>query len=314
MKEKTKIDERLTLLGMDIARIAVVVSLTLLLLFTIYLFFPSPVPSTNSADKPVLRYDSTRTYTMADTTFADITKKIFKNSIVVSVKTDSTNKSSASPPAPGCTFCIKDKMDSVYKYYVLLFAVLIATVILPRLKSIKADATGISLDTYDKNQANSTTEKNTTPPTKEEAGVEEKALDPFRNIIDDGGQPANQPAILSYSTDPQKGRWGGNDLANYRKLTAIVKETNWSKEIFDITLHVESTDTINHPLSGTVVFHLHPTFSNANPQIFVIDGIARLNINAWGAFTVGAEVDGIRTKLELDLASLTDAPNVFKSR
>lgn len=314
MEEKTTIDEKLTLFGMGIARISVVVSLALLLLFTIYLFLPSNVPFTSSAEKPVLRYDSTRTYTMADTTFADTTKKIFKNSIVVSVKIDSTNKSSATPPAPGCTFCIKEKMDTIYKYYILLFAVLISAVILPRLKSITANATGITIDTYEKKQTNDTTEKNTTPPTKEEAGVEEKPLGPIRNMIDDGGQPANQPAIISYSSDPQKGKWGGNDVANYRKLTAIVKETNWNKEIFDVTLQVESTDPVNHPLSGTVVFHLHPTFSNANPQIFVIDGIARLNIKAWGAFTAGAEADGIHTKLELDLAKLSDAPEIFKSR
>ena len=81
MEEKTTIDEKLTLFGMGIARISVVVSLALLLLFTIYLFVPSHVPFTSSAEKPVLRYDSTRTYTMADTTFADTTKKIFKNSI-----------------------------------------------------------------------------------------------------------------------------------------------------------------------------------------------------------------------------------------
>ena len=307
-------DEKLIKLAMTIAKLAVAISLVLLVLFTAYLFWPSSTPSTAGAVKPALRYDSTWMYTTNDTTFADTSKKIFKNSIIVTVKTDSTNKSTPTTSTAGCTFCIKDKMDTIYKYYILLFAVLISAVILPRLKSITANATGITLDTYEKKQTNDTTEKNTTPPTKEEAGVEEKPLGPIRNLVADGGQPQNQPGILSYSSDPQKGNWGRMSVANNRKLTAVVKESSWSKEIFEVTLLVESLDPVSHPLTGIVVFHLHPTFSNANPQIFVINGIAELNVKAWGAFTLGAETDGGITKLEQDLAELPDAPQIFRSR
>ena len=45
-----------------------------------------------------------------------------------------------------------------------------------------------------------------------------------------------------------------------------------------------------------------------------VNGIATLQLIAYGAFTVGAECDGGTTKLELNLAELPDAPQLFKER
>jgi hypothetical protein len=39
-----------------------------------------------------------------------------------------------------------------------------------------------------------------------------------------------------------------------------------------------------------------------------------LKLTAWGAFTVGVLADEGRTKLELDLSELEDAPEDFRSR
>ena len=35
-------------------------------------------------------------------------------------------------------------------------------------------------------------------------------------------------------------------------------------------------------------------------------------VDAFGPFTVGAEVDGGKTQLELDLANVPDAPSAFR--
>jgi hypothetical protein len=66
------------------------------------------------------------------------------------------------------------------------------------------------------------------------------------------------------------------------------------------------------PVQGPVVFHLHDTFS---PNVIPVDpvgGVATLDLTSYGAFTVGAILaDG--TKLELDLASLAEAPQEFRA-
>ncbi|MBB3837646.1 uncharacterized protein YneF (UPF0154 family) [Runella defluvii] len=103
------------------------------------------------------------------------------------------------------------------------------------------------------------------------------------------------------NNDPQKGQWGGLNERNGRRLSAIVKSSEGKEGLFDVFLKVESIDA-NLPLTGAVKFHLHPTFFNSNPIIFVQDGKAELKLVAWGAFTVGAETENGNTQLELDLA------------
>lgn len=52
-------------------------------------------------------------------------------------------------------------------------------------------------------------------------------------------------------------------------------------------------------------FYLHPTFTNNKPIVPVVNGIAELNLRAWGAFTIGA-ITSNNTLLEIDLAELKD--------
>ena len=117
----------------------------------------------------------------------------------------------------------------------------------------------------------------------------------------------------TYTSDPQKGQWGGHPKRNGRELLAdITSEPGPANESwYRIRLTVRSTDR-DRPLVGTVRFHLHPTFET--PKEVAIDASeeARLELLAWGSFTAGAEVDEGRTKLELDLAELKDAPERFR--
>lgn len=116
-----------------------------------------------------------------------------------------------------------------------------------------------------------------------------------------------------YTEDPQKNMWGKSPIANERKLSATVIPVSGNTELFKVQLKVISTNP-ERPLKNKVVFHLHPTFPNSDPSIYVVQAEAKLELIAWGAFTVGAEADNGATKLELDLAELAEAPLLFKSR
>jgi MinD-like ATPase involved in chromosome partitioning or flagellar assembly len=123
---------------------------------------------------------------------------------------------------------------------------------------------------------------------------------------------ADEPAAFVDVDDPQLGRWGGraeNDSPG-RRLEARVTEgqNGW----FKVALAVHATGKV--PLTDTVEFHLHPTFRPSVAQVSVRDGKAEIEMSAWGAFTVGASADGGATRLELNLAELVDAPELFKQR
>jgi hypothetical protein len=113
--------------------------------------------------------------------------------------------------------------------------------------------------------------------------------------------------------DPQKGQWGGEPIADGWELSATVqKET---EDWFLIRLRVGPVEGVAKKLSGPVDFHLHDTFI---PQTVTqqpdADGCARLDQWAYGAFTVGAEIREDKTRLELDLSNLANAPQTFRER
>jgi hypothetical protein len=112
--------------------------------------------------------------------------------------------------------------------------------------------------------------------------------------------------------DPQKGRWGGRPERSHRHLSARVAalDDGW----FLVQLQVASTDPAKHPLSGKVRFHLHDTFPQPTLELPVAKGVATLELRVYGAFTVGAEADEEATRLELDLATLENAPREFRER
>lgn len=116
--------------------------------------------------------------------------------------------------------------------------------------------------------------------------------------------------------DPHKGRFGGAPTANDRMLVALLG--GFEHEWLDLTLTVAGS--ADRPLKGSVWFNLHPTFKPDRVRVEAEAtsdapwGVARLKIGAWGAFTVGVECDDGATRLELDLATLPDAPQAFRER
>ncbi len=126
-------------------------------------------------------------------------------------------------------------------------------------------------------------------------------------------KPTAEPKELD---DPQKGRFGGQAEAANRRLEATVSGSRGANsELFRIDLRVVSTDPHNAALTGPVKFFLHDTFDPDTYVVMANGGTAALSdLVAWGAFTVGVMCDGGKTMLELDLATLTDAPKKFRER
>lgn len=112
--------------------------------------------------------------------------------------------------------------------------------------------------------------------------------------------------------DPNKGQFGGLARRNGTELTASIAPIQGSENWWKIALAV--TVAPSSEIQGPVIFHLHPTFREPRQMVPLCSGRAELVIHAWGSFTVGAELDGGRRRLELDLATLPDASKEFQDR
>lgn len=119
----------------------------------------------------------------------------------------------------------------------------------------------------------------------------------------------------THPDDPWQGRFGGRAEVDGVQLLAGVLPLPGS-QFFELDLEVRaSTPDRAAALTGaTVVYFLHPTFGERPRSVsFGADGRAPLQLYAYGAFTVGALLeDG--TTLELNLATIPDAPDLFRSR
>jgi hypothetical protein len=111
--------------------------------------------------------------------------------------------------------------------------------------------------------------------------------------------------------DPQKNQWGKLSERNYRRLTGSVEQMPGNAGIYKVKLQVISTNPM-YPLTGSVGFHLHPTFADPDQDVKVMDGKAELFLLSWGSFTVGAEADNGTTRLEFDLATIPGVPEEFR--
>lgn len=113
--------------------------------------------------------------------------------------------------------------------------------------------------------------------------------------------------------DPQKGRFGGKAWNGGRCLTATLDKAPPNARYYKVNLEVSRVNQSSPPLEGVVVFYLHNTFSPSVREVRVSDGVARLALMSYGAFTVGAVADGGATLLELDLSQDTRFPENFRN-
>jgi hypothetical protein len=112
--------------------------------------------------------------------------------------------------------------------------------------------------------------------------------------------------------DPRKGMFGGRDIDGGLRLRADVVTSDEASNWFDITLTVEPVSPSETTLQDTVTFYLHDTFLTPIRPVKVQHGVARLELSAYGAFTVGAVATTPDAELELDLAALPEAPKLFR--
>ena len=122
----------------------------------------------------------------------------------------------------------------------------------------------------------------------------------------------DQPKLgpIKFGDDPQRGRFGGKSEVNGLVLSASFEELG-SKNLVRAFIRVVPKD--DQPLTREVHFYLHDTFKPDEVVVAPFEGVASLDLLAYGGFTVGAwipERDG--TLLELDLSTVKGAPRIIR--
>ncbi len=240
-------------------------------------------------------------------TDSTVTVKYQKDSSAIFVKASTETKKDYTTKNVGmdCPTCTKEYYDLAYNYFILGAGILTIAFFLPRVQSFTFK--DVSVTVKEAVESRVREEKNKLIDVVNTSLAANVGSGGKRLNIKDGTTNDRAGKIRKKSKknfvedDPQKNQWGGSSTSNGRILKASVTPYDVS-DLYDILLSVESLDPSN-PLQGKVTFHLHDTFINPNPTIIVKNGKARLKLKAWGAFTVGAEVDDGITRLELDLAS-----------
>jgi hypothetical protein len=128
-----------------------------------------------------------------------------------------------------------------------------------------------------------------------------------------GKQHSDRPPALArrieFPDDPNKGRFGGRAARGGFKLSASFAETS-SREWARIKLRVEGPAA-----TGVQVhFYLHDSFRPSDYKVKFRRGQAKLDVTAWGGFTVGIWIPDFGIELELDLAKIPDAPRIIRTR
>lgn len=116
--------------------------------------------------------------------------------------------------------------------------------------------------------------------------------------------------------DPWKGRFGGQSSNKTAELVATVRPVTARPGLFFVVLTIRGRDGAgSRSLADSQArLYLHPSFPDPiiRPVTFGHDGQFELTLVAYGAFTLGVQFLPGGEVLELDLASLPDAPTAFR--
>lgn len=137
------------------------------------------------------------------------------------------------------------------------------------------------------------------------------------SIAVDDVPPAHELSERAFFTgDTQKLRFGGQPQRGYLRLEAAVREVPGQPDWFRVRAAVRSMYPRRRALTGEVRFHVHESFGETVYVRPVVRGQAVWEGYAWGAFTIGAVVreGASEVQLELDLATLPTAPELFRAR
>lgn len=119
--------------------------------------------------------------------------------------------------------------------------------------------------------------------------------------------PLRRP--ITVQDDPQKGRFGGQpDFGGFVLMAkfAPTRSPDWTWIRIEVTGPGESGEEVQ--------FHLHDSFRPPMMRSQFRRKLARIEVTAWGGFTVGVWLPARSIQLELDLAGLDAAPGIVRSR
>lgn len=114
-----------------------------------------------------------------------------------------------------------------------------------------------------------------------------------------------------FPDDPNKGRFGG--LAECAGFMLVAEFYPSDPGWVEVALEVRSTKGKRPGAGERAHIFLHESFKPSEIAAKFEHGTARLVVNAFGGFTVGVWLPERRVELELDLASLDDAPELIKN-
>jgi len=114
---------------------------------------------------------------------------------------------------------------------------------------------------------------------------------------------------FAHYEDANKGQFGLRAYRNNKLLTAVIIPTN-AKKWFKVHISVFSLDK-NEPLKGDVTFFLHDSYRPQKRTVKTSEGVAELEVDARGAYTIGARVAHDGTRLELDLMTIPGGSRRF---
>src|SRR6266403_2941170 len=109
--------------------------------------------------------------------------------------------------------------------------------------------------------------------------------------------------------DPNRGHFGLKAFSNQKLRTGSIIPTD-SKRWFKVRAAVFSVDPAK-PLKGKVHFVLYPGYKPRKRKIEAEHGVASIEVDAYGAYTIGAVVQTDRTTLELDLKTIPGGSRKF---
>nr|WP_306666482.1 pYEATS domain-containing protein [Agrobacterium pusense] len=125
-------------------------------------------------------------------------------------------------------------------------------------------------------------------------------------------EPSEAPGLsrpILDKEDPQKGRFGGESRRDGFELWASFNDAasrNWTGIILGVTGPGHEGDEVQ--------FHLHDSFKPPVAVRRFKGSAATMKVTAWGGFTVGVWIPAKAIELELDLASLDNAPDIVRLR
>lgn len=116
--------------------------------------------------------------------------------------------------------------------------------------------------------------------------------------------------LIKHPDDPHKGRFGELAKAKGFSVEAMFPKSG-SKQFVPVRLTVTGPPEAN---GEAAYFHLHDSFEPDRYMVKFARGKASLSIRTWGGFTLGVWIPRFGAELELDLATLADAPRIVKER